>query len=80
MCFMDIQLSIPASTTKIARKTPMETKSIRRVTIELDDGTELELSLEENSTSESGFYRVNDYVRNGRSVTIHEVFLTYGNS
>jgi len=79
LCFMDIQLTLPSNAPRIARKTPMETKPVIRVLIEMADGSQLELPVGSEEEGESGYYRVNEYVRNGKFVTIHEVFIAYGN-
>lgn len=77
LVFVDIHLELPGNTQKIAKKTPMETKPIRRVLIEMEDGSELELPVDDETTG--SFYRSNEYVRNGKRVTIHEVYVAYGN-
>jgi len=79
LMFVDIQLTLPGNEQKMARKTPMETKAIKRVLIEMEDGSELELPVDDENTTGS-FYRSNQYVRNGKRVTIHEVYVAYGNS
>lgn len=76
--WVDIQLNLPVAGSKLNRKTPLETKGIRSVTVELEDGAVLEFDLLEEKMG--GFYRSNELVRNGIKVIQHEVYITDGNS
>ena len=74
-----VDIELPSSQhVELPRRTPLETKEIRRVTIELDDGAVLEFDTGEELIG--GFYRSNELVRNGYKVIQHEVYITDGNS
>lgn len=62
----------------IPKRTPLETKGVRRVSIELEDGATLDFDFDEELIG--GFYRCNELVRNGYKVIQHEVYITDGNS
>lgn len=69
---MEIDLGL--NKTKPDAKTPVAAKKLRTCILEYEDGTILELPVEE----EQGFHRISDYSTKGKVVTIHEVFITYG--
>lgn len=74
-----VDIELPSSHhVELPRRTPLETKEIRRVTIELGDGAVLEFDTGEELIG--GFYRSNELVRNGYKVIQHEVYITDGNS
>ncbi len=72
---MEIDLGL-SNRDRMPKKTPTEMKKLLACRLFYEDGSELELPIED----EQGFHRVNSYVRNGRQLTIHEVFITYGKS
>lgn len=59
---------------KLTKKTPLQTRAVKKVTIEYPDSSSLVLEVE----LEQGFHRIEEYRANGKKITIHEVFLTFG--
>ena len=68
-----LQLTVP----KIPRKTPEETKGVKKCILIFTDGSEMELDVEDDQ----GFYRRESYkAANGKGLLIHEVYITYGHT
>ena len=70
---MTLNLSL-VGTGGYPKSAPLETKRIRSCLLEYDDGTTYLLEVE----ADQGFHRVSEYSSNGKILTTHEVFITYG--
>lgn len=70
---MNFDLSLPVGVHKLPVKTPTAAKKIASCKIVYEDGTELELPVENNQ----GLHRINDYSHKGKKLVAHEIFITY---
>jgi hypothetical protein len=58
-------------------KTPVDkNRKVIRCCLTFEDGTELELEVPEDQ----GVYTITEYKTNNSKLTIHEVFITHGNT
>lgn len=66
-------MEIDFNSVKMPTKTPKVARKIVCCTVEYDDGSVLELPVED----EQGFHRTSDFSSKGKQMVIHEVFISY---